>query len=115
MKAMTKVKAEKTGRKRPNKFILFLRSVFSGILMTISVFLVLLAAGELVVHLLDRSIGNDNYTDWMAVPLVLILCAVPFIILYIVINYDRIGWVRKILSGLRTGRSPEEIDTIELD
>ncbi|MFW3146392.1 MAG: hypothetical protein ACMUIE_06235 [Thermoplasmatota archaeon] len=115
MKGRKRQKAAKVGKKRPNKFLLFLRSVFSGILMTISLFLILLAVGELMVHFLDMSIGNDNYTDWMPVPLVLILCSVPFLILYTLINYDRIGWIQKLLTRLRSRRSPKEIETIELD
>ncbi|MFO8051934.1 MAG: hypothetical protein R6V01_09605 [Thermoplasmatota archaeon] len=100
-------------KKRP-KLVLFFRSLFSGVFMTAGIFLVLWALGELFVRLLDGK-NSGSYIDWGMVPVLLALASIPFFILYIVINYDRIRLTRALLDRIGKDKAPREIETVELD
>jgi hypothetical protein len=101
--------------KKRSRLVLVIRSVLSGLFMTTAVFLILWALGELFVRLLDGKSAGGAYTDWGMVPLVFVLASIPFFILYIVINYDRIGLIQKVLARLHKEKAPREIEIVELD
>lgn len=100
--------------RRRSRLIMLIRSILSGVFMTAGFLLVLWAIGELFVRLIDGS-GGGTYIDWGMVPIILALSSLPCFILYMIINYDRIGWIQLVLSKFRKEKAPKEIETVELD
>ncbi|MEA3559571.1 MAG: hypothetical protein U9R75_09990 [Candidatus Thermoplasmatota archaeon] len=101
--------------KKRSRLVLMLRSILSGLVMTTAVFLILWALGELFVRLLNGKSAGGAYTDWGMVPLVFVLASIPFFILYIIVNYDRIGVIQRVIERLHKEKAPKEIEIVELD
>lgn len=105
-------------RKRIDPWQLF-KSILSGLLMTVGIFLILTAIGELLVLLFD--IGSSDpgtYQDWWATPLMMVIASIPFFAGYVLLNLSRYGFYHKIVGSIKVPaalRRPEELDEIELD
>ncbi|MBN1539894.1 MAG: hypothetical protein JW939_07100 [Candidatus Thermoplasmatota archaeon] len=97
-------------------FLHILNVIFSGLTLTIGILLVLLAASELLVFLIDRIIlGNDNYYDWGRAPMIIFLSSIPFFVAYILLNLYRFKFAAFIFKRFRTSKPPDTVETIELD
>jgi ABC-type arginine/histidine transport system permease subunit len=105
-------------RKRVDPWKL-LQTLLSGIFMTIAIFLILTAIGELIVLLIDsRSSGPGTYQDWWSTPLMMVIASLPFFLGYFLINLSRFKFYRKLTESIRVPaafRNPDELEDLEID
>lgn len=90
------------GRRLP---IDLLRRIFSGVFITISIVLFLVGLSEIIVYLIDRVMGDDNYVSWersFIAPWILSAISLAF---YILLNIGSMLRSRKDrTSQTRTGK-----------
>lgn len=96
-----------------------LRSLVSGILMTIGIFLIFVAFGELVVLLFDLRTGEvSSYQDWWSTPLMMVIGSLPFFLGYFLINLSKYKFYHRIVNSIKVPpalRRPDDLDEIDID
>lgn len=78
----------------------------------LTVFLALFGLGEVIVFLLD---GGKNYSNWYKAPMIIFGLSLLFLIMWTVVNYDRIGFLKGLRSATRRSKPPEDYDIPDLD
>ena len=73
-----------------------IRALLSVILVIIGTFLLLTAAAEFAIYLFDSD-NHDFYQDYTTGPLTILLLVLVIAVLWLVLNYDRIPFVRNAL------------------
>jgi len=96
-----------------------LYSILSGIFMTVGLFLILMAVGEVIVYLIDVVImKNTGYMNWWSTPLMMVIVSLPFFLGYMVVNLNRFSFYRKLRSSINMPsylNLSEDLDDIEID
>ena len=92
-----------------------LKAVLSGIVITLFLFTFLTALSQVLIHAMAVNIFNeDNFQNWWSAPLLPFLFSAAFFVLYIILNYDRVPFLRDAVSKLRGARAPKTHKDIEL-
>lgn len=111
-------KQVKAGRSEPFSSLLLakLRTFLSAVFITVAILLLLLAAGEAFVFLIDvAKYGSDTYVDWFRTPLIMLSLAFVSLLLCLLMNVHRTSWYPKLKEKLKITRPPKDIEPIELD
>ena len=96
-----------------------LRALLSGIAVTLSLLTFLMALSQVLIHAMATSIfDEDNFQDWWSAPLLPFLFSIVFLIIFLILNYDRIPILRDIaprLKGVKAPRPSKELELPEFD
>ena len=92
-----------------------LKAILSGIVITLSLFTFLTALSQVLIHIMAVNVFDEkNFQNWWSAPLLPFLFSVAFLVLFILINYDRVPILRDAVSKLRGARAPKTHKDIEL-
>ncbi|MCK5773230.1 MAG: hypothetical protein KAH57_05530 [Thermoplasmata archaeon] len=92
-----------------------LKAVLSGVVITLSLFTFLTALSQVLIHAMAVNIFDENnFQNWWSAPLLPFLFSVALLILFIIINYDRVPILRDAVSKLKGARAPKTHKDIEL-
>ncbi len=92
-----------------------LKALLSGIVITLSLFTFLTALSQVLIHAMSVNIfDEDNFQNWWSAPLLPFLFSVAFLLLFILLNYERVPFLRDVVSKLRGARAPRTPKDLEL-
>ncbi len=92
-----------------------LKAILSGIVITLSLFTFLTALSQVLIHVMAVNVFNENnFQNWWSAPLLPFLFSVALLVLFILINYDRVPILRDAVSKLKGARAPKTHKDIEL-
>ena len=109
------IKFGKPGKRSDGPFkkvLKLIRKVLTVLFGFLTGFLFLFGFGEMIVYILD---GGKNYSDWIRGPLIIFGVSFFFFLLWVVVNYDRIGILKGLRGSLSRSKPPEDYDIPELD
>ena len=95
-----------------SRFWYWINLIVSSIFLTIAVLLVIVAAAEILVYMIDSGNRSGTYLDWWRGPMIIFLSSLPFLAIHMVL---RLNLISRLKNRIRSKAPPKKIETIDLD